>query len=73
MIANDLFELLYRPKSLFICQKEAFAFYGQGNVLNWRANGQIKARQRGRKIEYKVTDLDSLGEKRNIIIKQKKK
>lgn len=73
MIASKLYDLMNKPKTLFICQKEAFAIYGQSNVLNWRANGQITVVKRVRKIEYKVSELDALGDRRNLLIKPKRK
>ncbi len=72
-VAMKVMEYLDRPKSLFICQKKAFALYGQSNVLNWRANGQITVVKRVRKIEYKVSELDALGDRRNLLIKPKRK
>ena len=66
-IAVELYELMNKPKALFISKNEAETLYGKSNIRNWREAGQIQAVQRRYKTEFKVSDLDILGDRKQLI------
>lgn len=56
-LAPKLKELEENPSDI-ISQNKAFKMFGQGNILRWRRQGQLKpVSKRPGKIEYRLSEL----------------
>lgn len=63
-LADALAERIRKGEPEYISQNEAFRRFGRSNVLRWRFSGKIQPCKRTQKLEYKISELQRLQDRK---------